>query len=811
MKNNFLDFIALDIETTGFDFQQDEIIEIGAVKYVNGTLIDEFSIFIKPKKEIPLFIKQLTNISDEQLENGEKLSNALLKLSDFIEDLPLVCHNAKFDIGFIKEKFRRNNLAIFDNDIFDTLSLSRIYLPFTTNHKLVTIAEYLDISLLNAHRAIYDAKATAEIFVKLFDIITNYIPLPINRLIYQLLTVATLDSDNLNLIKSIYLYQQKNILLTKKSSSSKFIKNLKTNHIENNPITNTLIPPIDEIFSQDSFFQKNFENYEIREGQIEMAEAVLRNLNEKKILLAEAGTGVGKSLAYLVPSLIYTQQNESKVVISTNTKNLQEQLFYKDIPIISKSLPLSFNAVLLKGRRNYICEKRWREIVSNSEEITSEYEAEALLYLIIWKEFTRTGDITENSSFNLNRFSGFWKNIVADRHFCRGRKCSFYSQCYLMNIRKKADKANLLVINHHLLISDMLSDNSALGKYEHLVIDEAHNLPVIAPEEFGIALNFFELNNFLSALYNASKTLASGQLMRLQSDTVKSAVNEQKKKQIKNKIEQLTKFINKKKKSYERFFKKIHEIVNEKGSFGKLRIKNINEYPKIFSKLKKMQSELEDFLLDIQDLENILVGINSSVFVNYEENLDNLNAAVQKVSEFIEIFNTLSLPDFVNNAFWFSSQDSSLKSSSYGNINIAPLKIGEYFFDYLYEKDISVLFTSATLSLRGSFKYFKSKMGLDKVEEKLLELIVESPFDYKKQSAALVPTMLPSPQEKNFIEDSLKLVKNIIFEAETGIMILFTSYKDLNYFYENLKDELYVKNILLLAQGKGIGRSMMSL
>jgi ATP-dependent DNA helicase DinG len=269
-------------------------------------------------------------------------------------------------------------------------------------------------------------------------------------------------------------------------------------------------------------------------------------------------------------------------------------------------------------------------------------------------------------------------------------------------------------------------------------------------------------------------------------------------------------FISKKKRNYKNFFERVAKIVQEKGKFGKLRIKKTEDYPKIFSYIKKMRNEWDDLLIDIKRLDDLLSTINSNVFKNYEEHTDNINAALQKITEFSEIIDSLSSPDFNDFALWFSISDTSSKQLALGSINYAPLRVGNYFHEYLYSKDISVLFTSATLSLRESFKYYKSKMGLDLVEEdKLNELIVESPFDYKKQSAALVPTMLPSPQTNEYISKSVKLVKKIILESKKGIMILFTSYRDLNYYYENLKDTLYAEDILLLAQGKGISRSMM--
>ncbi|MCK4695866.1 MAG: 3'-5' exoribonuclease, partial [Candidatus Cloacimonetes bacterium] len=219
MKSLF-NYIALDIETTGFDFLENEIIEIGAVKYTDSKPIEKFSVFVKPKKKVPQFIKQLTHITDEQLTSGETLKNALTLLKEFLRNDIIVCHNTSFDIGFINTKLGECGYPILSNQTIDTLTLSRIYLPYILNHKLETVAKYLKVSLENAHRAIFDAEATGSILIKLLDFIDENISLQLNN---KLLEIAGYTDLSLYFfLEKIVAYQQKHALLSKKKSKIDF-------------------------------------------------------------------------------------------------------------------------------------------------------------------------------------------------------------------------------------------------------------------------------------------------------------------------------------------------------------------------------------------------------------------------------------------------------------------------------------------------------------------------------------------------------------------------------------------------------------
>jgi predicted DnaQ family exonuclease/DinG family helicase len=802
---SLFNFVALDIETTGFDFEKNEIIEIGAVRYISGKIKDKFSIFIKPQKPVPQFIKQLTNITDEQLNSGDTLSNALSKLLEFLGTDLVVCHNTSFDIGFLNTKYEKINLPKLSNQIIDTLDLSRIYLPFIVNHKLGTVAEYFNINLSNAHRAIFDAEATGMVLIGLLKFIEDNIPLKVNHKLLELSFLLRHQIGLSRFLEKIVEHQKKYALLEKTAAKIDFHNRNYIEHKPKNPAEIT----IDMSFRLGGLFNDKFEKYEIRQGQIDMSHAVLENFNRKEFLLVEAGTGVGKSLAYLVPSVMFTHKNKNKkIIISTNTKNLQEQLFYKDLPTVKECIQLPFKATLLKGRRNYVCEKKWLETNIDLERILSFGEIKSFMNLIVWKEFTRTGDISENSSFDVNRDSSVWKRLSADTFLCRGKRCPHYKQCFLMDIRKKAEDSNLVIINHYLLLADMQIDNATLGEFDNLIIDEAHNLPHIAPAELGLSLSYADFNNFFAQLYTIRKKFQSGILIGLKTAAMKSDFPE--KTEFISKIEDVIKLLEEKKSLFSEFFKKVGDLVNERGSYGKLRIKNLEDHEFLTDHLGKIIIFWQEFSKAIMPLQDALGDINKQRFIDYDKHKEIMESVVQTIGEYYNTLNILYNPDLKEFAYWMESFQTYDEKYPSGVLCYCPLNVNQIFNDKLYSRVDSIIFTSATMAIRDKFKYFSGRMGLDLLEEGFVqELIVQSPFNYKKQTMVLVAGVLPDPKDKFFSAQSIEIIKNAVEVSRAGTMVLFTAYKNLNEVYEVLSEPFYNDDILLLAQGKGIGRSAM--
>ena len=800
--SNTIDFVALDIETTGLDKLYDEIIEIGAIRFSQNKQVDKLSFFIKPTIDVPTFIKQLTHITDAELDSGISLHEGLVKLIEFIGDSPILCHNTSFDIEFVNQKLIEESLYSFKNEIYDTLDLSRIYLPYLKNHKLNTVGDFFGLKNESAHRAIFDAEITGKIFLKLLDFIQQNTTLPINNHLLHISDRAKFYSDTTALLQKIVNHIRRNALLKPNNSSfkSSFFNVIKNDHKTSNDVT------IDQCFQANGFFASAIPNYEIREGQIQMSKAIYKSLLNEQILLSEAGTGVGKSLAYLIPALKFSKQHSLRIVVSTNTKNLQEQLFFKDIPSIKQNIPIPFLAVILKGRENYLCKRKWNDLLMQYEEALTEYEIKDYLNLFVWESTTTTGDISENSSFS--RKSPVWRKVCADRHFCTGRKCQYYSKCYLMSIRKTAEKANLIIVNHSLLLSDLAGGNSTLGEYDHLIIDEAHNLPDQASSFLGLSISYSEVNNFLNMLYNEKSKFQGGILPKIKSNLVSSLASEKSKKQINSQIEKLIETIPTNRDIFIELFSEVSKMVQEKGQYNKYRIKSLEEFPHLSNSRNTILKFWENLSTSLERMRLSISDINGQKFKDYDTILINLDGAIQRIEEFHNVFAHLKNKINNDNVFWLSSFSNNKKVVS-GVINYAPLDIDKILPDMLYKQKKSIIFTSATLAIRGVFKYFMNRMGLNSLPQNEVEtLIVPSPFDYDRQTSIVLSDFLPSPKDRFFKIQAFQILKDILLNIRVGTMVLFTSYSDLNKFYEEIQEVFYQKDIRLLAQGKGSSRSV---
>ena len=428
--------------------------------------------------------------------------------------------------------------------------------------------------------------------------------------------------------------------------------------------------------------------------------------------------------------------------------------------------------------------------------------------LIVWKEFTTTGDISENSSFDVNRDSNVWKKLSADTFLCRGKRCPHYKQCFLMDIRKKAEDSNLVIINHYLLLADMQIDNATLGEFDNLIIDEAHNLPHIAPAELGLSLSYADFNNFFAQLYTIRKKFQSGLLIGLKTAAMKSDFPG--KTEFINKIEDIIKLLEEKKSLFSEFFKKVGDLVNERGSYGKLRIKNLEDHEFLTDHLGKIIIFWQEFSKVMIPIQDALGNINKQRFIDYDKHKEIMESVVQTIGEYYNTLNILYNPDLKEFAYWMESFQTYDEKYPSGVLCYCPLNVNQIFNDKLYNRVDSIIFTSATMAIRDKFKYFSGRMGLDLLEEGFVqELIVQSPFDYKKQTMVLVAGVLPDPKDKFFSAQSIEIIKNAVEVSRAGTMVLFTAYKNLNEVYEVLSEPFYNDDILLLAQGKGIGRSAM--
>jgi predicted DnaQ family exonuclease/DinG family helicase len=845
MTKQNLNFLIVDIETTGLSYFNDEIIEIGAVRLKPDGSSEQFSRFIHPDKAVPNFIYNLTHITADDLKNAEKSSKVLRDFHTFVKfDDIVVCHNTEFDLKFLDYHLNTKVKLGLSNPSLDTLTLSKIFTPFLSSHSLEKMTQYFQINNDNAHRAIYDAIATGELLHKLIEFITTYIKPEELSFLVNILEFAKKGSVHSKFQRQIdhndymlpFLTNLRNDLVRTAMMRNPvekypfefkqfhFIKQAKV-HEDNKkekiadhqqPIyMRDLSTEILNTFSPDGYFSKTFDNYEYRSGQLEMAQSVMCAFEKDEFLLVEAGTGVGKSLAYLVPGLLYSKKSGKKVVVSTNTKNLQEQLLFKDIPLLAQTIDTDFSATLVKGRENYLCRRKWQELMEHfmlkqASVPFTQNEAYQLIFIYLWVLYTQTGDISENSSYQPSQ-SYIWKRISSDRHLCHGRKCGFYDKCFLMNVRSRADKANILIINHSLLFSDFQMEQPSLGEVEYLVFDEAHNLLASAPDYLGFSMSFIDLMSFLNSVYSVRKELQTGMMHKLKVATKKSVLSDAQIEQIVNIIDDLMNYLDKIKDALEKPFRTAGEMTRNKGSYNKYRIRSTEKDLKWKDDIVVMQKCLQQIIDYFRLIHTYVKQHEEKQFLEQKLHLEFLEKSTQRLNDFIVQCDNLIEPNFDKDAFWMTCLEAKTDDYPDGIYNMAPITVDEIMPDVIYRKLKSLVFTSATLSLRGVFKYFSNSMGLCHLSAKndqgfepknVMERVVPSPFNYDEQTLVINTAFLPSPKdEAYFVPQATSLIKQIITERPTGTMILFTAYKDLKMMYENLEQTCFERDILLLAQG----------
>ncbi|MDP6716171.1 MAG: exonuclease domain-containing protein, partial [SAR202 cluster bacterium] len=497
-------WVALDLETTGLSPESDEIIEIGAVKFVGDEEVETFQSFVNPGRSLSEFITNLTGINQDDVDEAPGFGSVAPRLAVFLGSAPIVGHNIEFDLGFLRAKGMR-----LSNQICDTWELAYVLRPDAKAYGLEALASQLSATHDRPHRAVDDAQATREVFVTLVRELTD------------------LDEPTLAEMKRLAQrsgWKLRHVLSATQSSEASTAKPRNRPNIDDIPVQgaprdrgrpmsgldaralsqrlkqerplrpNEKLVPVDrslveEMLQSGSVFAEALDNFDERPEQIEMAGAVTETLNSGGRLIVEAGTGVGKSMAYMLPAAIYAAQNNRRVIVSTNTINLQEQLVTKDLPDMLQgmaSVPelsdLDVRFTQLKGRANYLCVRKWQNL--RASENADEAEARMLAKTLRWLQTTETGD---RSELNLGHraASAPWDRLSAQG----AQDCvSSGGPCFLRASREKAAASHIVVVNHALLLSDLAMGGSVIPEYDILIVDEAHHLEDEATRQLGFEL-----------------------------------------------------------------------------------------------------------------------------------------------------------------------------------------------------------------------------------------------------------------------------------------------------------------------------------
>ena len=807
-------FVSVDIETTGLKADLHEIIEIGAVKVDKGVITAEYSELVKPDKPVPGHITRLTGIAEKDLHNAGDIRQVLPSFLDFVSGYRVLGQNVGFDVAFLRAAAGMGNFG----SPLDTCELARILLPMLPSYSLDSLMEFFSLECENRHRALDDARVTAQIFLKLTEML-RMVP---DSLLNEMTAIAGRTGSSLRDIFEAHLLERMNetapARLKKLSPpAAAKIDNMYGDFSGDEPVTEPESSSVDPQFVA-SLLRKGgrmsqiYDAYEERSGQIDMAMKITCAFNDSEIMLAEAGTGTGKSIAYLLPAVLFAETARDRVVVSTNTKNLQEQLFYKDIPLLGAILDFPFRVVILKGRGNYICLNRWQRLVETPEQYLTKAERALVLPVAAWLHTTVTGDISETGFFQMLYETGLLDRINSDSAFCLGAQCQFRDRCFVSRIRKAAQRAHLIIVNHSLVFSDMVSDGGVLGGYSRIVFDEAHNLEKQAIRFLGVSFTYYRIRRILNRLHTKSEGRGHGALAVISSwigEIVKGWPEfETYIPLIDAAIEaaQLTR--SRSQEFFERMNASVQAAVSQNESLheGKLRY-----YPE--SPVFALNSDaVEDFagaltiLIEAaEQVFNFITGVSSNrlkqkedILIDFEKTKEDLQAVVNDL-QFLSAASG-------KNVFWFEYGE----NGSYYSLKIqsAPLDVAEKLAAGLYDHMETVIMTSATLAVANDFSYIRDRLGLNLDQrERVTEFIASSPFDYDRQAAVVIPSFLPSPKAEDFIERTNEVLLELAREVGRGMLVLFTSRGHLQRSFNELRDPFARYGVTLLAQGVEGSRS----
>ena len=846
-------FVAFDLETTGLNPKRDAIIEFGAVRFQKGGPRECFSTCINPGRPLPVRIQQITGIRPADVANAPAIEEVIPEILGFFGNgtQAVVAHSAGFDISFLRAAGVKLNAPVLD-----THELATILLPGQDSYSLGELCRALMIPLTTAHRAAADAEATADLLLHLLERIEA-----IPESVLETLSEAGRGSD----WDPILLFDDE--LRRRKNAGPGANRHRTTEPFRRKgpplaPVTPNPEPReiasefLAAAFSDNSPLAAEFDpesgvEFERRDGQLQMSLQTLDTLNRGDHRIIEAGTGTGKSLAYLLPAAAWAVANRSRVVIATHTLPLQDQLLEKELPRVAQVLAEidlepngepcpSVRAMTLKGRTRYLCTRRlanWLEASRGGRGLFAEsltpLELRFLAKLLVWLPHTQSGDLSElpihdrqeqaqmahvashadECSLELCAFGR-----PASRHgFLGGRYRDFYLEAH-----RQASSAHLLVVNHALLLADIDAGGQVLPEFDSLIVDEAHHLEAAASDQFTRQIDLRGLAYILEGLDTAVNQLAP----RLDQDHLQELAK------------QVTAGNKDLRASLPPFAEVLHDFVL-RHSETRPAARGASGYPQQVALDSRMRaqpawSEIEiewdgisqkigQVLGRLTDLADLL---DASQWWQYEDEYGNTTALPGGPSRALQAlhYSQTDLADLLQVAddvilrpishqeesvAWLELSENS--RSSRGNssrnrrgadsvvLRSAPIQVSEKLASELFGKNRAVVLTGATLRAGDHFDYLRDRLGCWDANS----AVIDSPFDYKRNVLLYLPGDMPPPDHHNYQPALEEAIQQAALAAGGRTLVLFTSHSHLRASADAIRTPLAAAGLTVLQQGEG--------
>ena len=785
-------YVVVDLETTGNSVKKgDKIIQFAAVVVEDGRIAEQFSTFLNPEQPLTPFIEELTGISSEQLEGAPLFADIAPEINRLLDKACFVAHNVLFDLSFLQDELLAAGFSGFYGPTIDTVELAKIMRPQSASYKLSHLAAAEGLIHERPHQADSDALVTAELLMKFADELKQ-IPLVTLK---QLLALShSLQSEVSELMEFTlqermkqsplhhpYLQIHKGIAFRKPTSPEKLQRPLAA-----------VFPKANE--EKKEMLRKAFSQFEAREGQLNMMDDVYRLISGGKLAMLEAGTGLGKTLGYLMPAAYVSVAKNEKVIISTYTIELQNQLLHKELINLRNSLPFPVQTAILKGRSNYISLANVDRVLRIRDD---NYDsALTKMQILIWLLQTETGDRDE-----LNLTSGgelFWEKLhngirLSNEHQASWEPFDFYNRA-----KAQAEVADLIITNHAYLLSDYFTNKDGMFSGSTIIIDEAHQLDHAASKHLGTSFDYISIKMMLNKIGNAEQKLLLYRLKNLLMEGTGMDGG------VCTRIENLVQETGY---ELEQFFRMLAGMAEKRmAGVSDRNAANLRDIllssPNQRALLMLVERLVDHFkqLAGLLDESTAHILKSSQLGKSQMFYLSELYTLVQFMKEKCGQMKEYFLKPNDGTIYWLEWNRNS--PSQYVYLYSQPILAGNTLWNRFFSKQKSVILTSSTLTVNGSFAYMKKKLGIDGQECETLEY--PSPFDYKGKVRMLVASDIPEVNRVKVEEYAAWIaayIRDAALASKGRMLVLFTSHEMLKETHEWLKNESELDDFSILSHG----------
>ncbi len=783
----------VDVETTGYDPGRDRIIEIAAAVVRGPEVLGRFSTFVDPLVPVPVEITKLTGITDAMLVGAPAAESAVSALREFVAGRDIVAHNVAFDRSFLE---RVAGPTAFRGAWLDSLAMARIGLSRLRSHRLNDLAAAFAPDLEGpAHRAIHDVEALVRVWRAALCGVGDLDAGVLSRIAHLAPECAWPERDWLARVAAANpgaAYDLREVRRKRVAAD-------KAEALEDADEVAISCPAADSVcaeFGGDGLAGRMYPGYEQRAEQVEMARAVVASFDSGTHAAIEAGTGVGKSMAYLVPAALFSRENRVGVGVATKTNALMDQLVYHELPRLKEALDGDLRYVALKGYDHYLCLRKLERYATELDASANPERIEGVAMLLAWASQSGWGDL---DAVNLHWRRDLRAAIQASQADCTHRRCRFYpSLCYLHGVRRRALSANIVVTNHALLFRDVVAQGGILPPLRHWIVDEAHAAESEARKQLTMGATHLELSVVLTALHSKRGGLLATVRRQVKHDENAAALVA-----LVSRMEEEAQRCSTLADSLFTFVKDLAPLAGDSDYDGAElwvtpAVREMGPWSTVAGTGRSLARRLETLIADGRAL---ITSLEEQGAELTEQRADLVGLLSRLADQHAGL---VAVVDGEDDALVYSAQLDRRTGVDAEKLVAARIDVGEVLAEDLFSRVRSVVFTSATIATGDSFEHFARCIGLDRVgDEKWRSLRLSSSYDFERQMAVFVPTDLPAPAEHGYLAALEQLLEEVHVAMGGSVLTLFTNRRDMERLHAALANRLKARGLDLIVQSRG--------